>query len=150
MAINTINLMLTSVKVNNNLIENVENIFANKKKKRTTVNATLCHHLTQTLSTPLPLPLPQPMLYQACLMVFVTRLLVENFQLIIAKLLPASCKLSPLSSTCPICSSPVSISVSLRSLFSIYVLHMFSFSSQFGLLPSRGFLSASTVGQVMP
>lgn len=32
-------------------------------------------------------------------MVFVTRLLVEYFQLIIAKLLPASCRLSPLSTT---------------------------------------------------
>lgn len=100
--------------------------------KKTTENATLCHHLTQAL------PLPLPLFYRACLMVFVTRLLVENFQLIIAKLLPASCKLSPAIIKLPC------------ALFSINVLHMLSFSSLFGLLPSRGFLSASTVGQVMP
>lgn len=67
MAINTINLMLTSVKVNNNLIENVENIFANtnKKKKKPTIHySTLCFYLTQaqTQTQPLPLPLPLPLL----------------------------------------------------------------------------------------
>lgn len=57
--------MLTSVKVNNNLIENVENIFANTKNKKRN-NNTKCNPLPPPYpnpnSNPTPAPAPAPAL----------------------------------------------------------------------------------------